>query len=239
MNIPSRNEIWKMFDQISSNYDKVNRILSLGMDQRWRRKVASYLPLDKNLTILDLATGTADQLIALFESSASIQKAVGIDLSKEMLLIGQKKIKEKNYHKKIKLMEADAQNLPFETMSFDVATFSFGIRNVSNPLGSLKEIHRVLKPGGAALILEFALPSFPFKWGHLFYLRHILPRMGAFFSKNKAAYRYLNETIETFPQGEEFCALMKKAGFIEVKIKKMGLGSVGLYIGKKHADLLE
>lgn len=239
MNIPSRNEIWKMFNQISSTYDKVNRILSLGMDQRWRRKVASHLPNRKNLAILDLATGTADQLIALFESPASIKSAVGIDLAKEMLLIGQKKIKQKNYDKKIKLMEADAQKLPFKPSSFDATTFSFGIRNVSSPLTSLKEIHRVLKPNGVSLILEFALPSAPFRWGHLFYLRHILPRLGGFLSKNKSAYRYLNETIESFPQGKEFCALMEEAGFIEVKMEKMGLGSVGLYIGKKRADLLE
>jgi len=233
MSTPSRNEIWKMFNQISSTYDKINRILSLGMDQRWRRKVANFLPAKKNLKILDLATGTADQLIALFENSIFIEKAIGIDLAQEMLHIGQKKLDQKSYGKKIELREADAQKLPFEAESFDATTFSFGIRNVSNPLTSLQEIHRILKPDGVSLILEFALPSSKLRWAHLFYLRYILPRMGAFFSKNKSAYRYLNETIETFPQGEAFCSLLKQAGFRNVKIHKMGLGAVALYMGEK------
>lgn len=240
MNTPSRNEIWKMFDQISPTYDRVNRILSFGMDQRWRRKAASYLPLKKELTVLDLATGTADQLISLFESPLFIKKAVGIDLAKEMLLIGKKKISTKNYKDKIDLIEADATCLPFEAKSFDATTFSFGIRNVSDPMASLKEIYRVLKSDGIALILEFALPSFfPLRSIHLFYLRCILPRLGAFWSSNLSAYRYLNETIETFPQKKEFCSLMKKAGFHHVTMHKMGFGAVILYIGKKYADLLD
>lgn len=223
-----------MFNQIASTYDRVNRILSLGMDQKWRRAVCAYLPNKKNLKILDLATGTADQLIAIFEGTSQPEKAVGIDLAKEMLAIGKEKIKAKRYKKKIELIEADAQDLPFADASFDAATFSFGIRNVLDPLLSLKEIYRVLQPSGRALILEFALPPRPLKWVHLFYLRHILPRIGALFSQHKGAYHYLNQTIETFPQGKAFCSLMEEAGFIQVRIKKMGFGAVALYIGNKQ-----
>jgi demethylmenaquinone methyltransferase/2-methoxy-6-polyprenyl-1,4-benzoquinol methylase len=233
MQEPSRNEIWKMFNRIAPTYDRLNRILSLGMDLHWRKRVASYLPNKKDLHILDLATGTADQLIALFESSASIQRAVGIDLAEEMLRLGKEKIAEKSYGSKIEFFTADAQHLPFQSMCFDAATFSFGIRNVSMPLASLKEIYRILKPKGVSLILEFALPSFPLKGVYLFYLRHILPRIGALFSKNKSAYRYLNETIETFPQGNSFCSLLKQAGFSDIAMHKMGMGAVALYVGKK------
>jgi demethylmenaquinone methyltransferase/2-methoxy-6-polyprenyl-1,4-benzoquinol methylase len=231
---PSRNEIWKMFNEIAFTYDRINRILSLGMDRRWRRKVCSYIPLKKDLHILDLATGTADQLIALFESSASIEKAIGVDLAQDMLTIGQEKINKKIYQQKIELINADAEKLPFNACSFDVATFSFGIRNVLNPLNSLKEMYRVLNNSGVAFILEFSLPSFPFRWGHLFYLRHILPKLGALFSNNTSAYRYLNETIETFPQGKNFCNLMEQVGFDQVTIQKMSLGAVSLYIGRKR-----
>ena len=233
MNIPSRNEIWKMFDQISSTYDSINKILSLGMDRSWRKKAASHLPKKSPLQILDLATGTADQLIALFDHSSSIEKAIGIDLSEEMLSLGRKKIEQKPYRKKIKLIKADAEKLPFKNESFDAATFSFGIRNVASPITALKEIHRVLKPKGVAIILEFALPSYPWRWGHLFYLRHILPRLGALFSKNKEAYTYLNRTIETFPQGPSFCRLLEEAQFQQVKMDKMGLGAVICYLGEK------
>lgn len=234
MSTPSRFDIWKMFNQISSTYDRVNRILSLGMDQKWRKAVCAHLPNKKRLKILDLATGTADQLIALLENVPTIEMAIGIDLAKEMLTIGKEKINAKSYKKRIELIEADAQNLPFSDASFDAATFSFGIRNVLDPLLSLKEIHRVLQPEGRVLILEFALPPRPLRWAHLFYLRHVLPRVGALFSKNKEAYHYLNQTIETFPQGKAFCSLMEEVGFVQVRIKKMGFGAVALYIGTKQ-----
>jgi demethylmenaquinone methyltransferase/2-methoxy-6-polyprenyl-1,4-benzoquinol methylase len=237
MKEPSRSDVWKMFDQISSTYDKLNRILSLGMDLRWRKKVTSHLPTRKNLQVLDLATGTADQLIALFEHSQQIEKAIGIDLAEEMLAMAKKKINQKLYKDKIQLIKGDAEHLSFESNLFDVATFSFGIRNVASPLISLKEIYRVLHPNGKALILEFALPPFPFKPIYLFYLRHILPKIGAFFSKNPTAYRYLNETIETFPQGKAFCKLMQEAGFKSVSFHKMGFGAVALYEGTKSPTI--
>lgn len=228
MKDPSRENVWKMFDEISPTYDRTNRIISFGMDQRWRNRVAEYLPPQKNLKILDLATGTGDQALALIKSQASIDSITGIDLSSEMLAIAKKKIPTK-----MQFLTADAEKLPFKAMSFDAATFSFGIRNVTDPLKSLKSIYRVLKPKGRCLILEFSLPPWPLRSFFLFYLRYVLPIIAGMISKKRSAYQYLNRTIEHFPCGKEFCLLMKEAGFERLKQVPMNLGSVTLYIGEK------
>lgn len=220
---------WKMFNEIAPTYDRINRILSFGMDRGWRRQVAKHLPQQKNLALLDLATGTGDQLLAILESGASIEKAIGIDLAKEMLTIAQNKLKSE----KVELLQADAQNLPFADNTFHAATFSFGIRNVPNPLQSLKEIYRTLKPQGKCLILEFSLPPQPIRTFHLFYLRHILPRLGYFLSKQATAYTYLNQTIETFPSGNAFASLLKAAAFKKIELHPLFFGSVTLYVGTK------
>ena len=145
-----------------------------------------------------------------------------------MLEIAKRKIPAK-----MEFFRADAEKLPFKNMNFDAATFSFGIRNVTDPLRSLKEIYRVLKPKGRCLILEFSLPPKPIRGFFLFYLRHILPRIGGLISRNRSAYRYLNQTIEHFPSGKEFCLLMKEAGFGRLREIPMNLGSVTLYVGEK------
>jgi len=233
MSQPSRHEIWKMFDRISPTYDRINKILSFGMDKNWRKEVIRHLPLREHLRLLDLATGTADQLITLLESKASIDSAVGIDLSSEMLQLGAKKIEAKPYRSRIQLLRADAEKIPFNDASFDAATFSFGIRNVSDPLISLNEIYRVLKTKGRCLILEFSLPPVWIRGFYLFYLRRLLPKIGGLISKQPAAYRYLNETIETFPSGKDFLALMEQASFQKVKAHRMAFGGVTLYVGEK------
>lgn len=229
MNTPSRESVWKMFNRLSPTYDRINRIVSFGQDKRWRKKVAAQLPNQKKLKVLDLATGTGDQALALLESSASIQTLVGIDLAEEMLAIAKRKIPSR-----VEFMKADAEKLPFRADFFDATTFSFGIRNVKNPLLSLKEIYRVLKPKGRSLILEFSLPPQPIRSFFLFYLRHIMPKIAGLISRNYSAYRYLNQTIETFPSGKEFCLLMKEAGFTRIRTIPMNLGAVTLYIGEKN-----
>jgi len=225
---PSRQDVWKMFDLISPTYDRVNRILSLGMDKRWRKQVAKHLPCKKNLKILDLATGTGDQILSLLNSKASIGSITGIDLSSEMLAIAKTKLQDR-----ADLILADAEKLTFPDNSFDAATFSFGIRNVPSPLTSLKSIYRVLKPSGKCLILEFSLPPKPIRGFYLFYLRHILPRVGGLLSRKPSAYRYLNQTIEHFPSGKEFGYLMRDAGFSKLTAYPMALGGVTLYVGEK------
>ena len=224
---------FEMFDRISPTYDRINRILSLGLDMRWRKGVAMHLPKRHNMRILDIATGTGDQIIALMEKSGDIAEAVGIDLAEEMLNIGKKKLARKSYGKKVRFQKASGLELPFPDDSFHFVSLSFGIRNMSDPKECLREIKRVLKPDGRAAILEFSLPKNQMiKSGHLFYLRHVLPRIGGLLSKNKEAYRYLNETIESFPYGSVFCALMRDSGFRKAAVYPQMMGAVSLYVGE-------
>jgi demethylmenaquinone methyltransferase/2-methoxy-6-polyprenyl-1,4-benzoquinol methylase len=224
-----------MFDQISPTYDIVNRILSCGLDKSWRKQLVLHLPQNKRLSLLDSATGTGDQLFALMERCPHIEKAVGIDLSTKMIGVAAEKLKKKAFAPLVQLTHASATALPFTNESFDCATISFGIRNVSDPLLALSENFRVLKKGGRLLVLEFSLPkNRTLRALHLFYLRKILPYLGGWISKNKEAYSYLNQTIETFPHGQDFCALMERAGFAKVQAHPFTLGIVSLYCGDKE-----
>ena len=231
-------KVEKMFDTISPTYDRTNRILSLGLDQYWRRRVAKFLPKRQPLYLLDCATGTGDQLIALMEHTESVGQAVGIDLATEMLRLGRQKIKEKPYKNKVLLQEASATALPFAENTFDCATIAFGIRNVDDVPLALSEMRRVLKPGGRLVVLEFSLPKNEIlKALHLFYLRKCLPYIGGWLSKNRDAYTYLNKTIEAFPSGQNFCGLLKHAGFISASAHPLTLGIVTLYVGDKPCSL--
>lgn len=235
---PSRHEIWKMFDQISPTYDRVNRILSLGMDQLWRKKLCHYLPVQKQMRILDCATGTGDQIIALFEKKPDIASIVGIDLAEDMIRLGKEKIATKPYAKKVEFVTADALHIPYPDNHFDCVTISFGIRNVTDIMAAFKEFRRVLKPGGRVLILEGTIPRK--KWLrslHLFYLRYFLPNIGGIISKNFKAYRYLNETIESFPQGKMFNGKLRAAGFIDVRSNLILGGITTIYQGDKDAHI--
>jgi demethylmenaquinone methyltransferase/2-methoxy-6-polyprenyl-1,4-benzoquinol methylase len=229
-----KSDVWKMFNQISPTYDRANRILSLGIDQYWRKKVARFLPHKEKIRLLDCATGTGDQIFSLMKKSRRVHQAVGVDLASEMLRIGKRKLKDKPYAHRVTLQQASVLSLPFIDDSFDCATISFGIRNVPDPAVCLKEIYRVLSPGGRILVLEFSLPkNRKLKAAHLYYLRHCLPKIGAFISKDKHAYTYLNETIETFPSGGTFCNLLTDAGFKNVKEHPLTFGIVTLYQGDK------
>jgi demethylmenaquinone methyltransferase/2-methoxy-6-polyprenyl-1,4-benzoquinol methylase len=230
----SRENVHKMFDQISPTYDLTNRVMTLNLDKYWRRTMSSLLPNHDEMRVLDCATGTGDQLISLMENSTRIKEAVGIDLSGEMIAIGQKKLKQKAYAQSTSLQIASALELPFGDASFDCVTISFGIRNVTDVSKALREFYRVLKPGGRVLILEGTVPTNrALKWGHLFYMRHVMPRIGALISKNQDAYRYLNETIEQFPAGEQFCNLMREARFVDARAKRLSFGLVTIYVADK------
>ncbi len=222
-----RHEIWKMFDAISGTYDRTNRIISLGQDRRWRTKMARMVPKGA-LRILDCATGTGDQLLALLQHNPQINHACGIDLSEEMLKIA----RQKNAH--IEWRHASCSALPFSDGAFDCVTISFGVRNIEHLEKALHEFFRVLKPGGRLLILETSLPQNAFVRAlHLFYLRHLLPKLGAWLSKNKDAYIYLNKSAETFPCGKNFLALLKQAGFRDEVHHPLTFGAAAIYTAER------
>ena len=229
----SREHVTELFDRISASYDLVNRALSFGIDRGWRKKLLKYIPQKTGLTLCDLATGTGDQIIAL-KNSPFIGKFYGFDLSTGMLNFGQKKLLKIGLQKKAILHIGNALAVPIEDNFCDIATISFGIRNVTDPLKCLSEMRRILKPGGLCFVLEFSLPTSKLiKPLYLFYLRRILPKIGGILSKNKAAYSYLNETIESFPSGSAFLHLMETAGFISCKQVPLTFGIASLYIAQK------
>ncbi len=229
-----KSESWKIFNEIAVRYDLLNRILSWGMDLCWRRQMAKFLNSRPDQTILDLATGTADVPLALVKSNPNVMTAVGIDLADKMLEHGRLKIAQKNLTQKIKLQHGDIHQLPFTDHSFDCTTIAFGIRNVLNPKKVLAEMFRVLRPGGRALVLEFSLASArPIRLLQLFYLRNIVPAAGFLLSGHYKAYRYLNQTIEKFPYGTDFCRMMEDAGFKRVAFHPLFLQTATIYQGDK------
>ena len=231
---PSRNEIWKMFDAISSTYDKTNRFMTMGLDLYWRKKMSFFLPQGKDLSLLDCATGTGDQIISLMQHSSSIKECVGIDLSEEMISIAQKKIQKQLLANQVHLQIASALELPFKEDTFDCVTMSFGIRNVTSVETCLQEIFRVLKPGGRVLILETSIPKLRLiKMLHIVYLRKILPYIGGWVSKQKKAYQYLNQTTEMFPSGELFCKKLQDTNFKAIQCHPLTLGAVSIYQADK------
>jgi len=214
-----------LFDRIAATYDTVNRILSLGIDGLWRRRVVRSLPSGK---VLDLATGTGALALAMARKEGV--EVTGLDLSEGMLEVARRR----TANVPITLIHGDAQDLPVEDQAFDATTIAFGIRNVPDVPRALTEMHRVLRPGGRALILEFSLPSNPVvRAVHCFYLRHVLPRVGGWVSGDREAYRYLNTTIEAFPYGEDFLSLVRDAGFTECSATPLTFGIATLYEGRR------
>lgn len=231
---PERQNVWQMFDRIAERYDFLNHTLSMGIDIGWRRRMSELLPSKPGLQVLDLATGTADIPLSFCAENADVSYVLGMDLAEKMLEIGRQKITASGRDGQIELKTGDAMAVPSKDQLFDAATISFGIRNVPNVSTTLEEMFRVLKPGGVALILEFSTPEMPgMKQGYLFYLRHVLPRIGSLISGDDYAYRYLNQTIETFPYGQEFCDLMIEAGFIDVCYEPQTAGIATIYRGLK------
>jgi len=223
-----------MFNRIAKRYDLLNHLLSGRRDVAWRKRMARYLPPGRDLSLIDIATGTADQIFSLLHESDRITKTVGIDLSEEMLAEGKRKVDSRCLGGRISLQLGDATHIPFEDASFDVATVSFGIRNVVDTPHALQEMFRVLKPNGRALILEFSLPYNSWiRIPYLFYFRHLLPRIGSLISGDSHAYRYLNRTVEDFPFGEKFAALMQKEGFSQVSMHPLTFGVATIYVGEK------
>lgn len=227
-----KEEVAEMFDNISSRYDFLNRFLSLGIDVSWRKKTVKELNRLAPKHVLDMATGTAD--LAIMMAKNGIPEVTGADLSAGMLRVGQQKINEKALEQKIKLVQADSENLPFDSERFDAATVAFGVRNFENTVKGLSELHRVLKADGRLFVLEFSQPEkFPYKQVYGFYFRYILPRWGRLISGDHAAYTYLPESVKAFPYGDEFMQLAKQAGFRGGQFIPLTFGIASLYIMEK------
>lgn len=229
----SQRDVARMFNRIAPRYDFLNRLLSFRRDVAWRKEVVARLPEWTHQRVLDLATGTADLLLAVARSP-KVHFGAGLDNAEGMLVHGRSKLSGPTARPTLVLTRADAIWLPFEDNSFDAVTMAFGIRNVTDVEGCLGEMRRVLKHGGRALILEFSLPHNPvFLQLYLFYFRHVLPRIGGLVSGDPEAYRYLNETVEAFPYGEGFCDIMRGAGFEQVQAKPLTMGIATIYQGDK------
>ncbi|WP_299673618.1 bifunctional demethylmenaquinone methyltransferase/2-methoxy-6-polyprenyl-1,4-benzoquinol methylase UbiE [uncultured Tenacibaculum sp.] len=227
-----KEQVAQMFDNISNNYDGLNRVISFGIDVSWRKKVVKLIGENNPKTILDIATGTGD--LAMMMTKLNPEKIVGLDISAGMLEVGKQKIKKAGFDNKIDMVIGDSENIPFEDNTFDAITVSFGVRNFENLDKGLKEILRVLKPNGKFVILETSNPTkFPFKQLYKLHTQVFLPIIGKLFSKDKVAYSYLSESANSFPYGEAFNNILRKNGFKNVNSLPVTFGVASIYTSTK------
>ncbi len=231
-NLSKKEQVARMFDNISHRYDFLNHFLSLGIDKGWRKRAIRILAPSKPKLMLDVATGTGD--FAIQALSLKPERIIGVDISEGMLEVGRKKMVTKGVSTIIDMVLADSENLPFEENKFDAVTVAFGVRNFEHLSKGLSEIFRVMKPGALVVILEFSRPrSFPFKQVYNFYFKTILPKLGSWISKDKSAYSYLPESVEAFPDGDAFIAILKEVGFKNVSCELLTFGISSIYIAQK------
>ena len=228
-----KEQVAQMFDNISGNYDDLNRVISFGIDIKWRKKVLKLVADTNPNQILDIATGTGDLAILMTKTNAT--QIIGLDISAGMLDVGRQKISQKKLSNTIKMVLGDSENMSFDDNTFDAITVAFGVRNFENLEKGLSEILRVLKPNGIFVILETSVPEkFPFKQGYRFYSRNILPLIGKLFSKDNSAYQYLSDSASVFPFGEALNNILRKSGFISVKSMPQTLGVATIYTASKQ-----
>ncbi len=227
-----KEQVAEMFNNISHKYDFLNHFLSLGIDKLWRKKAIKILKKYQPKSLLDIATGTGD--FAIEGLQLNPEKIVGVDISEGMMAMGREKLKKKGLDKKITLQYGDSENLPFDAATFDAITVGFGVRNFQNLEQGLADIKRVLTPNGTLVVLEFSKPkAFPIKQLFGFYSKYIIPFFGKLISKDDAAYTYLPESVEAFPEGDDFLNIMKKVGYTNTFRKPVSGGIATIYVGKK------
>jgi demethylmenaquinone methyltransferase/2-methoxy-6-polyprenyl-1,4-benzoquinol methylase len=228
-----KEQVAEMFNAISPKYDALNRILSVGIDQIWRRKTVREIRATGATQILDVATGTADLALALADGIPG-SKVVGVDISAGMLDVGRQKVRARRKDDRVRLDLGDGEQLPYDDASFGAITVAFGVRNFENLEQGLRDMHRVLQPAGTLAVLEFSQPTlWPFRPLYLFYFKNILPRIGRLISKDASAYTYLPDSVEAFPYGEAFATKLRDAGFTAVRIRPLSLGIASLYVATK------
>lgn len=227
-----KGQVEEMFDNISHRYDFLNHLLSFNIDRLWRRKAVKLLRPYAPKKILDVATGTADFAIAALRLNP--EKIIGIDISEGMIEAGRKKVVKKGLNNQIELIKADSENIPFDDSMFDSAIVGFGVRNFENLERGLREIKRVLMPGGVFVVLEFSIPENRlFRAVYFFYFLKLVPWLGRLISKDKSAYSYLPESVREFPDGERFVAVLEKSGFEKCRRVPLTLGIATIYISEK------
>lgn len=228
-----KRQVEKMFDRIAYRYDFLNHFLSAGIDTGWRKKAIKQLRSLNPVSVLDVATGTADMAI-LASKMLKADKIVGIDISEGMLEIGKRKVERLGLQHRIELLKGDSETIIFNSNSFDAVTVAFGVRNFQDLELGLSEIKRVLKPGGKLIVLEFTKPKLPvIKHFYNLYLNVVAPWIGRVISKNKNAYQYLNESVQKFPEGNDFVQILNKLGYKNASCKTLSLGISSIYSGEK------
>lgn len=227
-----KQQVEEMFDSIAGRYDLMNRLFSAGVDMKWRKKAINLLKRIQPRIVLDMATGTGDMAI-LSCRLLNPEKVVGLDLSSEMLELGRKKIEKESLVSKIELLKGDAEAINFPDNSFDAVTVAFGVRNFENLENGLKELLRVLKPGGMLVILEFSKPNWGFKNIYNLYMGIVAPEVARWFRQNKEAYRYLNRSSNAFPDRSDFTAILNRVGFSNIECKPLSFGICCIYSGRK------
>ncbi|HWJ28984.1 MAG TPA: bifunctional demethylmenaquinone methyltransferase/2-methoxy-6-polyprenyl-1,4-benzoquinol methylase UbiE [Flavisolibacter sp.] len=228
-----KEQVSEMFDRIASRYDFMNRFLSIGIDVSWRRKAIRRFKKDRPQRLLDVATGTADMAI-MAAKMLHPKQIVGIDISEKMLEVGRKKVEKEALSTEIELFSGDGETINFADNSFDGVMVAFGVRNFEHLEKGLKEIRRVLKPGGQLVVLEFSKPVIPgIKTIYNLYMGVIAPQMAKWFNQNKKAYQYLNESAKAFPDRQHFDKILKQTGYSDTVWKPLSLGICCIYSGRK------
>ncbi len=227
-----KQQVAEMFNKISKRYDFLNHFLSLGIDIYWRKRAIGLLKNDNPKLILDIATGTGDFAIEALKLDP--ERVIGIDISEGMLQVGREKLKKNGYDQVIELKLGDSEKLHFEDNKFDSVIVAFGVRNFEELQVGLKDMYRVLRPGGKTVILEFSRPHmFPFRQIYDFYFRLILPKIGRIISGDNSAYKYLPESVLEFPHGDKFLKILENVGFKNNKCIPLTFGISSIYIGQK------
>lgn len=228
-----KEQVAEMFNSIAFRYDFLNRFLTAGVDIQWRKKAIKQLKGIQPQLVLDVATGTADVAI-MTHRMLKTQKIIGIDISEGMLALGKEKLKKLNLSDHITLQTGDSETIHFPDNHFDAITVSFGVRNFAHLDKGMSEMYRVLRPGGKLVVLEFSRPKQPlFRKMCDFYTNVITPGIGRLFANNKDAYQYLNDSVQVFPEGENFLNIMHEAGFTQTYLKKLSFGICTIYCGSK------
>ena len=228
-----KQQVEDMFNRIATGYDLMNHLLSVGIDTSWRKKAISILKKTNPLSILDVATGTADMAI-MASKLLNPHKIIGIDLSEKMLEFGRNKIEKEGLTQQIELLKGDGETINFPDNSFDAVMVAFGVRNFENLERGLAEMYRVLKPSGSLVILEFSTPRFFIsKKLYNLYMGIVAPEIASWFKQNKDAYKYLNKSANAFPDRKKFTTLLSQSGFINTDYKPLSLGICCIYTGEK------